>query len=141
MAVWNTVKSKKFLVRFGIGFASALVAFGALVAAECCWLTSAERNSAQAALTAIDNLQNSATFSDEDFDARAQEVQNAVEAARRTAHTARDQQVAFALIQYLGSIESEREAMRTRGLAQEEIAVPENATSRTLSLKLHETLD
>lgn len=141
MAVWDTLKSKKFLMRFGIGFGSALVAFGALVAAECFWLTGAERNSAQAALTAIDDLQNSAAFSDEDFDAKAQDVQNAVEVARQAAHTARDQRVAFALIQYLSSIESQREAMRTHGLAQEEISVPETRTSRTLSLKLHETLD
>jgi hypothetical protein len=141
MAVWDTLKSKKFLVRFGIGFGSALVAVGALVGAECFWLTSAERNSAQAALTAIDNLQNSSTFSDEDFDARAQEVQNAVEMARQAAHTARDQEVAFALIQYLGSIEAEHEATRTRVLTSEEITVPESPTSRSLSLKLHETLD
>jgi hypothetical protein len=141
MAVWDTLQSKKFLVRFGIGFGSALVAFGALVAAECFWLTSAERNSAQAALTAIDGLQNSDAFNDEEFDARAQAVQNSVEAARETARTARDQQVAFALIQYLGSIEAEREAMRTHGLAQEEFAAPESVTSRTLGLKLHETLD
>ncbi len=141
MAVRDTLRSKKFLVRFGIGFGSALVAVGALVAFECCWLTSSERNTAQAALTAIDDLRNFSTFNDEDFDARAQVVQDAVEAARQAAHTARDQQVAFALIQYLGSIEAEHEAMRTRVLTSEQIAAPESASSRSLSLQLHETLN
>jgi hypothetical protein len=58
-------------------------------------------------------------------------------------------------LQYLGSVEIERETTRTSGLAQNRIEAPEirdlgpaetthltdNAASRSLSVKLHEALN
>jgi hypothetical protein len=151
MLPWGTLKSKKFMVRFGIGFVAAFVAFGALAAFECCWLTRAERNSAQAALVAIDGLQDFNSLSDDDFDARVQDVQNAVVTARQAAATIRDQQVAFALVRYLSSIEIERNVSRRQqqsdSLGEQELRsdaalhMGQNGIVRSLSSSLHQTLD
>ena len=67
---------------------------------------------------AIDGLQSFDAVNDDDYDAKVHDVQATVENARQSAATFRDQQVAFALLQYLGSVETERETMRTSGLAQ-----------------------
>ncbi len=155
MAPWSTINSKKFLVRFGIGFAAAFVVAGTWLVFEFSWLTASERNAAQPALMAIDGLQSFDAVNDDDYDAKVHDVQATVENARQSAATFRDQQVAFALLQYLGSVETERETMRTSGLAQNRIEAPEirdlgpqetthlmdNAASRSLSVKLHQALN
>lgn len=155
MAPWGTIKSKRFFVRFGIGFAAAFVVAGTWLVFEFAWLSAGERSAAQPALVAIDGLQNVDVVKDDDYDAKVQQVQKTVENARQSAATFRDQQVAFALLQYLGSIEIEQETIRTSGLAQNRIEAPEirglgpaetthltdNAASRSLSLKLHQALN
>jgi len=127
------VKSK-ILLRFGLGFGIGMVVIASFVGLEYSWLTSGERTAAQQALTAIDNLQ---TFglNDENSDAQLQQTESAVEIARQAVRTQRDQKVAFALMQYLGSVELDRErAAGTSHLAS-------STAKHSLSLKLHETLD
>jgi hypothetical protein len=154
MTPWSTINSKKFLVRFGIGFGAAFVLFGAFVLVEYSWLTAGERQAAQSALAAIDGFQRFDTANDDDFVAKVQDVQAAVDNARRSAATFRDQQVAFSLLRYLGSIEIEQETARTNKVAQDWIEASEirdlspaetmrltDLTGRLLSLKLHQELD
>ncbi len=119
MVPWDTIKSEKFRVRFGIGFGAAFVVFGALLVFEYSWLTAGERIAAQSALTAIDGFRSFDTVDDDDFVAKVQEVQATVENARQTAATFRDQQTAFALSEYLGSIEIQQETIRAKRLAQQ----------------------
>jgi hypothetical protein len=149
------MNSKKRLVRFGIAFGIVALGVGAFAAYELCWLTSAERNTAQTALVAVDGLQTSGALSDEEFDVKAKQVEQTVETAQQAALTVRDQKVAFALARYLGSIEVEQGAIRTQNRALREDADPagrylladsslyagRSAATRSLSLSLHETLD
>lgn len=146
--------SKKSLVRFGKVFGIVALVAGAFAAYQLCWLTSAERGAAQSALTAADGLQASNALSDEEFDAKAVQVEETVENAREAAFTVRDQKVAFALARYLGSIEVEQGAIRQNRaqgenagpagryvLADNSLLAGRSAATRSLSLSLHETLD
>jgi len=154
MNSWLNLKSKKTLA--AIAAAVGIVAFSVctFAAVQMCWLTPGERDAARAALAAVDDLRTFAAL-DDGADPKLKQAEDAVETARQAARTRRDQDVAFALIQYLGSIEDEQATMSNEGPAQEPVAVPpvhgvqpgdaahftETAISRSLSLKLHETLD
>jgi hypothetical protein len=146
--------SKKRLVRLGITLGTVAVLAGVFAVYQFCWLTSAERSAAQSALTAVDSLQASNALSDEEFDAKAVQVEETVENAREAAFTVRDQKVAFSLARYLGSIEVEQGAIRQNRaqgqnaepagryvLADNSLLAGRSAATRSLSLSLHETLD
>jgi hypothetical protein len=146
MNFWKTLKSKQNLVTLATIFGIVISSVCTFAAVQLCWLTPDERDAARSALTAIDNLQNSGLVDGDDAAAQTKQAEDAVETARQAARTSRDQDVAFALIQYLGSIETERQTVQSQGLTQERIADPAvhlsaAASSRSLSLKLHETLD
>jgi hypothetical protein len=155
MVPWDTIRSEKFRVRFGIGFGAAFVVFGAFLVFEYSWLTAGERMAAQSALVAIDGFRSFDTVDDGEFVAKVQEVQATVENARQSAATFRDQQTAFALSQYLGSIEIRQETIRAKRLEQNRFGASEmrdqgaartthstdTATSRSLGLKLHQELN
>ncbi len=149
------MKSKKSVVRVGIALGIVAVCVGAFAAYELYWLTSAERNAAQSALALVDGLQTVNALSDEEFDAKAKQADEAVDSAREAALTVRDQKVAFALARYLGSIEVEQGAIRIESRGQQANADPagryvlvgsslyagRSAATRSLSVSLHETLD
>jgi hypothetical protein len=153
MKPWNEVNFRKILVRVGIAFGIA-ACFGAVAAYELCWLTSGEHRAAESALVQIDALQSFGSLSDENFDAMANKADDAVEIARQQASTLRDQKVAFALMQYLGSTVTKRSTIQMQGLADQQ-APPahldlqlngtmhstEVAAKRSLSSTLHEALD
>jgi hypothetical protein len=152
---WNNMKSNKRWVRTGIALGIAVLGVGAFAAYQLYWLTSAEHSTAQSALAAVDGLQTVNALSDEEFDAKAKQAEEAVDAARDAALTVRDQKVAFALARYLGSIEVEQGAIREENRAQRADADPagryltvgsslhpgRSAATRSLSVSLHETLD
>jgi hypothetical protein len=143
------IKLKKNLAGFGVVLGLVAGVGGAFWVIESHWLTSAERGAAQTALTAIDNLQDAGPVSDEDFDAKVDQAEQAVEAAQLAASTSRDQNVAYALMRYLGSTVKEQDTMRmqNRGSAEqgpEFDAQPLSAEftiRHSLSSSLHQTLN
>ena len=147
------MKSKKSLVRIGMALGIVAAVVGAFAAFENCWLTSSERDAAQSALVAVDGLQTSNLVTDEEFAAKAKQAETSVEIAQETALTVRDQNVAFALARYLGSIEVEQGDIRMQNRAQQADADPvgryvlvqmpadRSAATRSLSLSLHKELD
>jgi hypothetical protein len=146
---------KKKLGRIGIALGIVAAGVGAFTAYQLCWLTSAERDAAHAALAAVDGLQTYNALSDDQFDAKAQQAEETVETAREAALTVRDQKVAFALRRYLGSIEVEQGVIRMQKQAQRDEAdsaegyvlvdssvhAGRTAATRSLRLSLHEALD
>jgi hypothetical protein len=148
------MKLKKNIVGLGVAVGLAVAGVGGFFAIEACWLTSSERGAAQTALAAIDQLQNVGSVSDEDFSARADQAEQAIEAARQAAVTNRDQDVAYALMRYFGSTIKEQDTMRMEIRAERsstsadrdpasdpQLHTAEFATRHSLSSSLHETLD
>ncbi len=155
MKFWKNIKSKKTLLVGGtiLGIvASSVCTFAAV---QLCWLTPAERDAARTALTTVDGLRDVALVNGDDADQSLRQAEDQVESARQAARTMRDQDVAFALMQYLSSIELERGAMRMQGIAPEQVEPPggrnlqlagsapltETASIHSMRLKLHKTLD
>jgi len=152
MKPWMNLQSKKTLAAIGAGLGIVTVSVCAFAAVQMCWLTPGEQTAARTALNAIDELRNAGSVAGDGADTRVHQAEDAVETARRAAQTKRDQDVAVGLMQYLSSIELERQALRTQGDLVEVPAamqlqtagaarLTETALSRSLSLKLHETLD
>jgi len=155
MKPWTNLQSKKTLVTIGAALGIVTVSVCTLAAVQTCWLTPGEQSAARSALTTIDDLRDFGSINGEEADAKVRQAEDAVEAARQTAQTSRDQDVAVGLMQYLSSIELERQAVRTQGTSGGQAEVPaamqlkpsnaahvtETASSRSLSLKLHQTLD
>jgi type IV secretory pathway VirJ component len=154
MKPWMNMKSTKTFAALGAAFGIITASVCTFAAVQMCWFTPGEQNAARAALTAVDDLQNFASANGDDPDSRLRQAEDAVETARQAARTTRDQKVAFALIQYLGSIEAERAATQAQAPAPERIAAPAvedlapgetthltEAASRSMSLKLHALLD
>jgi hypothetical protein len=155
MKPWMNLKLKKTRAVWGAALGIVTVLACTFAAVQMCWLTPGEQDAAREALAAVDDLQTFASVSSGDADVRLMRAQDAVETARQAARTARDQHVAFALMQYLSSIERERETMRAQGIDSVQMDAPvignlqparaahltETASSHSLSLKLHETLE
>ena len=81
------MKLNRRLVRIGIALGIVVVGIGAFTAYQQYWLTLAEHNAAQSALVAVDGLQTVNALSDEEFDLKAQQAEESVEAARAAAFT------------------------------------------------------
>jgi apolipoprotein N-acyltransferase len=117
--IWSKRTSRKIWVGIGIVFGIAAVGFGTLYLVERHWLTSGEREAGKAALVQIDALQNFDLISDEDFDARAKQAEEKVEAAKQAALTIRDERVADILYVYVSGIETEQGDVKLRKLMQQ----------------------
>ena len=113
--IWSKRTSRRILVGIGI----LAVGFLCWCAIEQYVLTPGERSAARAALVQVDELQDFATPSDEDFNARTKQAEEKVELAKRAASTARDKNVAVDLEAYLGLTSIDREEMRRQKSMQQ----------------------
>jgi apolipoprotein N-acyltransferase len=110
--IWSKRTSRKILVWFGVVFGVLVVGFVSLYEIERHWLTPGERSAAKVALAQIDGLQDFASLSDEDFNAREKQAEAKVEDAKQAAVTERDDWVAFELSFYLDDTQSDQREIR-----------------------------
>jgi len=110
--IWSKRTTRRILVWFGIISGILVVGFVALYEVERHWLTPGERSAARAAQTQIDALQDFASLSDQDFDAKDKQAKAEVEAATNAAVTQRDDWLAFQLDVYLSETEGDRDEVR-----------------------------
>jgi hypothetical protein len=86
------------------------------------WMTPWERSSARAAMMQIDELQDSASLSDEEFEVRKQVADAKVKSAGQSAITHMDKQIHLRLELCLGGVELERnEAASMRLLSERDV--------------------
>ena len=110
--IWSKITSRKILVWFGIVIGVLVVGFVTLYEIERHWLTTGERSAAKAAIAQIDGLQDFASLSDEDFDAREKQAEAKVEDAKHAAVTKRDDWVALELSFYLEETQNDQREIR-----------------------------
>jgi hypothetical protein len=134
--IWSKRTSRKILVVTGIVLGILALGIGSLYEVNERWLTPREKSLAKAAFAQIDALQDVASFSDEDFDAKSKDAEAKVKAAQQAAMTVRDEQIAFVLDGYRGEIEDERDNIKMQKLMQER-HVPIKSSGRSFEETLN----
>jgi hypothetical protein len=108
--LWSKKTSRKILIGLGI----VIVVFVVWAAIEQYWISPGERKVAKIALLKIDDLQDFATISGQDFDVRARTAGEQIASAQRTAWTMRDRLLALSLSAYFELTKIDQEDLQRR---------------------------
>jgi multidrug resistance efflux pump len=129
--IWSKRTSRKILIGFGV----AVSFLGVWCAVERYWLTPREHKSAKVALAQIDEIQDFASLSDQDFEAREKQAEQKVEVAKHAALTQRDELIALSLDLYLNDTKDDRDEVR-RALLDWERHIPIEGSRTEFGKKL-----
>ena len=140
--IWSKRTSRKLFVGIGIVFVLFYSGNAALSLIGQHWLTPGERNAAREALLQIDELQNLVQSSDQDFNAKAKMVQQAVDFADKAAWTARDRHIVGELMGYSVLPVIDRYHFRTQKPIKHELNEKLNSSGiKSFRSVLHKELD
>jgi hypothetical protein len=141
--LWSRRTTRQIFVGLGTVIGLIFVGFWVWNKVELHWLTSGERNAARTALADIDSMEDTAPLTDQEWEARKQQVKTKVEATAAAARTYRDTLMEMDLSLYFLDVEKDHVNLQRRRAGKQEIHINPafSGSTNEIRLKLHKELD